>query len=63
MNEKAYCVVYRTGGTLNFKWHRTAAADLETAKKWSDEIKKQGYYVILEDHALSLAIGLPSTYE
>ena len=63
MNAKAYCVVYRTGGTLNFKWHRTAATNFENAKQWVLDIERQGYKALMVDHALSVSIGLPETYE
>lgn len=57
------CVVYRTGGKLNFKWHRTAAMPAQEAITALDEVRKQGYTSFIEDYERSVDIGLPSTYK
>lgn len=58
-----YCIVYRTGGTNNFQWHRSSAmskADAQRAKKHNE---KMGYKCYLVNYAQSVNIGLPTTYE
>lgn len=58
-----YCLVYRTGGTENFKWNRTLPMTKveATEKKW--ELEKMGYKTLIVDYNQSLSIGLPEGYE
>jgi hypothetical protein len=56
------CVVYRTGGTANFVWHRTIALTPDEAQEALEEVKSMGYHAFLENFFLSLAVGLPETF-
>lgn len=59
-----YVVVYRTGGTVNFKWHHTIAyASLREAKATRDTNLTMGYpsYVVALDKVKEY--GLPNTFE
>lgn len=61
---KYQVVVYRTGGTERFEWRRSATLKPGTeADEALARVKAQGYEAFLVDAALSLAIGLPETYE
>ena len=63
MNER-YCVIYRTGGTENFKWHRTVALqDFDDAVECMRNTAHMGYVCMIENYEKSLAIGLPETFE
>ena len=60
---KAYCVVYRIGGTENFQWRRSLAmskAEAEAAHA-AEIIAGRAAYVA--DYRLSMEIGVPDTYE
>lgn len=60
---KTFCVIYRTGGTANFKWHRSmAVGSMEAAAAILAEVQKGGRTAFVADHAKSLAIRLPETY-
>ena len=62
-NANLYCVVWRSGGTANFKWHRTTAESREDAIQAHVAIQlggRVGYVVRYKD---SMAIGLPDTFE
>jgi len=60
----SYTVIYRTGGTENFKWHKCVPvgshADAEEQKQ---EIERMGYKAIVHKTAEIESIGLPETYE
>ena len=58
-----FCVIYRTGGTRNFKWHRTLAMSRAQAELACEEARKMGYVAHIEHYNLSLSVGLPETYE
>ena len=58
----SHCVVYRTGGTENFGWHRSLAMSREEAQKARDVSERMGYAAHVENYERSLAIGLPETY-
>lgn len=61
---KMYCVVFRTGGTENFRWQRTLALHLrETAEQTAEACRRAGHPAYVEDWHLSLSIGLPDTFE
>jgi hypothetical protein len=56
------CVIYRTGGTENFKWHRTLAMTPEDAWEGLRAVHHLGYAGHVENYFASLAVGLPETY-
>jgi len=58
-----YCVVYRTGGTDNFRWHRTLAMTLAEAQQAREEVERGGRKAMVVNYAQSMTIGLPDTYE
>jgi hypothetical protein len=57
-------VVYRTGGTENFKWYPTVTflseAEAQSAK---EGIEKGGRKAIIFDEQTILEQGLPTTYD
>jgi len=57
-----YCVIYRTGGTCNFTWHRSLAMPQQAAESFCADTRRMGYPALVEVYALSMAVGLPSTY-
>lgn len=60
-----YCVVYRTGGTENFRWHRTLATlNQQQAIQLRANLLRAGYKALApQDYKRSMAVGLPETYE
>lgn len=59
-----FCVVFRTGGTLNFQWRRSVAfTTLAEAEATAEAVRIMGYVAHVEHHGLSLSVGLPETYE
>lgn len=61
---KTYAVMYRTGGTLNFKWNRLLGGrSLEMATKDKAELERGGYPTIIEDYKLSMSVGVPETFD
>ena len=57
-----FVVIYRTGGTDNFQWHRTMAhATRALAEQSAQEVRQMGYAAHVENYALSMSIGLPET--
>lgn len=62
-NQAIYCVVYRTGGTANFKWHRSLAMTREEADSSKKELERMGYRAMVVSHLLSISIGLPDTFD
>jgi hypothetical protein len=61
---KKYCVVYRTGGTERFQWHRTVAIlDFDDAVECMRNTMHMGFTCVVEDYDMSMAIGLPDTYD
>ena len=60
---KSHCVVYRTGGTENFTWHRSVAMTAGEARQVQRDLARMGYRSHIEHYARSVAIGLPETYE
>lgn len=53
------------GGTANFTWNRSFDIHLsrERAEAAADEVRRMGYHALVTDYDLSLAIGMPDTYE
>ena len=63
MTTKTFAVIYRTGGTENFKWHRVADRfTRETAIAKRDELQKAGYPAHIAGWDASMSIGLPETF-
>jgi hypothetical protein len=62
MVPELYCVVYRTGGTVNFKWHRTLAMTKDEVAEAHKSVEQMGYCCHIENFFASLAIGLPETF-
>lgn len=60
---KPQVIVYRVGGTKRFEWRRSIAVSPEEAKGLLASVQAQGYKAFTVDAALSLAIGLPETFE
>ena len=60
---RTYCVIYRTGGTENYKWQRSLAVeDRAKAQILQAVCEKAGYEAMIEDYQLSLSVGLPENY-
>lgn len=58
-----FCVVYRMGGTDNFRWQRSLAMSRSEAEQARAEIERGGRKAMVVNYAQSMAIGLPDTYE
>lgn len=60
----SFCVVYRTGGTENFQWHRTLPVGTRAAaNKQAAEIRAAGRVAMVFNFGLSMIVGLPETFE
>jgi hypothetical protein len=60
---QTWTIGYRTGGTLNFKWHRTTAYEtLREAQKSAEAIRRAGYPCYIYDTRILNACGLPETF-
>ena len=57
-----HCVIYRTGGTENFTWHRSVAMTSDEAIQVQRDLARMGYRAHIERYRRSLAVGLPETY-
>lgn len=63
-NNKLWVCVYRTGGTVNFKWNAALPVDSEAkAIDVKKELERMGYPTYVYRYDLYLAIGGPETYE
>lgn len=62
MEIQTFCVVWRSGGTLNFKWNRTCPYGRDKAEELLADTKRMGYKCLLVDYQQSLVLGLPETY-
>ena len=58
-----YALVYRTGGTDNFTWHRSLPMSRDEVEKAKAANERMGYRCMIVNYNLSLSIGLPETYE
>lgn len=58
-----YYVIWRSGGTLNAKWHRTMSMPYSQAIETRKDVEKAGYKAIITEKSISDAIGLPEGYE
>lgn len=64
MKRKSYTVIYRTGGTDNFKWNKALPVDsLGEAVKQKDRLETSGYPALIHDTAAINSVGLPETYD
>jgi len=55
-----YVVDYRTGGTLQCKWHRVLGRfTLEEAQAKRDELNRMGYAALVQSARSAAALGLP----
>jgi hypothetical protein len=57
-----FCVVYRTGGTINFEWQRTLPTSKAEAELAAGEIRRMGFVAHIENYNLSVSVGLPESY-
>lgn len=59
-----FCVVYRTGGSARFQWHRSIVFQTrQEAEGALSAVLVAGYKGHIEDYERSLRIGLPETFE
>ena len=61
---KTYCIIWRSGGTENFTWHRSLGMtrrDADTALAAERLAGRLSSMVVA--YELSLAVGLPETFE
>lgn len=58
-----FCVVYRVGGTANFQWRASLAMSRAEAEQAQRDTERMGYRAMIVNYAMSMAIGLPETYE
>jgi hypothetical protein len=58
-----YTAIYRNGGTENFSWHRVGPTTREIANADAEAIRRGGRRAYVMEYAMSLAIGLPETFE
>ena len=57
------CVVWRSGGTDNFQWHRSLSMTPDDATIARISCQRMGYPAHVEDYERSLSIGLPESYD
>jgi hypothetical protein len=58
-----YVVIYRTGGTRNFKWTRSLSIpSFEDAIAKRNDVERMGYPAYVERLAASMVFGLPDTF-
>ena len=58
-----YCIVYRTGGTENFKWLASLAMSKNEAIESLNDTRKMGYKCYMYKYSDYLAIGKPESFE
>lgn len=58
-----YSVIFRTGGTDNFQWHRSLSMSRDEARTRTPELRRAGHAAHWERTGLSMGIGLPDTFE
>lgn len=60
---KTWTVIYRTGGTDNFQWHKALPVlSREEADTQKAVLTRQGYIALIHRTDLLEAIGLPDTF-
>ena len=62
MSEKMYCLVYRTGGTDNFKWNHSLGMSKPEAIAKKPELEKMGYPTMIYKWEDLTNIGMPETF-
>ncbi len=62
LHKQNFCVIYRTGGTDNYQWHRSLAMTREEANKACQDTQQMGYHAFVGNYDLSVNIGLPEGY-
>lgn len=62
---QTFTVIYRTGGTENFKWNRVGERypDRASAKESAAGLERMGYPSLVHDTKLLDAIGLPESFD
>lgn len=61
---KRFVTIYRMGGTVNFSWHRALPTmDRREADQQAADISRGGRAAFVADYDLSMAIGLPETFD
>lgn len=63
MAESMYVVIYRTGGTENFKWNCSLGMEFRDAQIKSEEMTRAGFKNYIYEYSDYLTLGVPSTYE
>lgn len=64
MMTNQWTVVFRKGGTENFKWSRTLGLSSRVAAVTvAESLQRAGYACYVEDLGVSLAVGVPETFE
>ena len=64
MSATTFCVIFRTGGTINYHWARTVAFTTQAeAELVAEAVRLAGYVAHVENFNLSMSVGLPETYE
>jgi hypothetical protein len=59
---ETYTVIYRTGGTENFRWLKTLPMQRHEALAAKAEIERGGRAARMHKTSLLESIGLPETY-
>lgn len=62
-SNQSYCVVFRVGGTDNFKWHTSLGMSESDADQCLESVTRMGYTAYLKSTLDVLAFGLPKTFE
>ncbi len=58
-----FCVIYRTGGTARFEWHRTLPVFTRgEANEQARLVRNQGFHALVENYKMSVSVGLPDTF-
>ena len=57
-----YVVMFRTGGTDNFKWHASLEMRSQEATTLSAAVRRMGYFAYCEYVPKFKRLGLPTTY-
>jgi hypothetical protein len=63
-NKQQYAVIYRTGGTVNFKWNRVLGSfNREEAVSECESLERMGYPTLMHDVEMLDSIGMPETFD
>lgn len=58
-----YCYIYRTGTPEECKWVRVGPLSLSWAQTMAKATESMGFKCLIENHKLSVSIGLPESWE